>query len=179
VAGFRSLLAFPELREVYRSESLFPVFANRVMNASRPEFESFVQWLDLPASETDPLVPHARSGGRRETAMFEVFSSGADSDAVPSSSGARCSMARGVPAVRRSGVSAAAVRPRRRRVDAGRSGTREPGTPHFTDCLTDDAGFLARQDVALHLTPHGPLRFPPAERLPSRDDHPPIASRSA
>jgi hypothetical protein len=74
VAGFRPLLAFPQLREGYRSESLFPVFANRVMNASRPEFSSFIQWLDLPASETDPLVLLARSGGRREIDMFEVFS---------------------------------------------------------------------------------------------------------
>jgi hypothetical protein len=72
-AGFRPLLAFPEPREVYRSESLFAVFANRLMNTSRPDFSSFVQWLDLPSSETDPLVLLARSGGRRETDMFEVF----------------------------------------------------------------------------------------------------------
>lgn len=72
-AGFRPLLAFPELREVYRSQALFAVFSNRVMNASRPEFPSFLQWLDLPAAETDPLVLLARSGGRRETDMFEVF----------------------------------------------------------------------------------------------------------
>jgi len=72
-AGFRPLLAFPERNEVYRSETLFPVFANRVMNVSRPELRSFVHWLALPATETDPLALLARSGGRRETDVFEVF----------------------------------------------------------------------------------------------------------
>jgi hypothetical protein len=72
-AGFRPLLAFPERNEVYRSETLFPVFANRLMNPSRPEFQSYVGWLALPSTETDPLILLARSGGRRETDVFEVF----------------------------------------------------------------------------------------------------------
>jgi hypothetical protein len=72
-AGFRPLLAFPERDEVYRSETLFPVFANREMNPSRPEFHSYISWLALPSTETDPLVLLARSGGRRETDVFEVF----------------------------------------------------------------------------------------------------------
>lgn len=72
-AGFRPLLAFPAREEVYRSEELFPVFANRVMNPARPEFQSFLNWLALPPRESDPLVLLARSGGRRETDVFEVF----------------------------------------------------------------------------------------------------------
>ena len=72
-AGFRPLLAFPERNEVYRSETLFPVFANRVMNPSRPEFRSYLEWLALPPTERDPLVLLARNGGRRETDVFEVF----------------------------------------------------------------------------------------------------------
>jgi hypothetical protein len=73
MAGFCPLLAFPEQNEVYRSQTLFPVFANREMNPSRPEFRSYISWLALPSTETDPLVLLARSGGRRETDVFEVF----------------------------------------------------------------------------------------------------------
>lgn len=73
-AGFRPLLTFPDRDAVYRSPELFPLFANRVMTPARPEFKSFVRWLDLPPGETDPLLLLARSGGRRETDMFEVFS---------------------------------------------------------------------------------------------------------
>lgn len=72
-AGFRPLLAFPERNDVYRSEALFPVFANRVMSPSRPDFSNYLGWLALPSTERDPLVLLARSGGRRETDVFEVF----------------------------------------------------------------------------------------------------------
>jgi hypothetical protein len=72
-AGFRPLLSFPDLDEVYVSRNLFPVFANRLPHRSRPDYHDFVQWLDLEPAEADPMVLLARSGGRRETDMFEVF----------------------------------------------------------------------------------------------------------
>lgn len=73
-AGFRPLNAFPEFEQVYRSKSLFPIFQNRLPPRSRPDYGDFVEWLDLPRDERDPLVLLARSGGQRETDMFEVFS---------------------------------------------------------------------------------------------------------
>lgn len=72
-AGFRPLVTFPDRSSVYRSQELFPLFANRLMNPARSEFDSFVAWLDLPRGERDPLVLLSRSGGRRETDVFEVF----------------------------------------------------------------------------------------------------------
>jgi len=72
-AGFRPLLSFPDVDQVYASSKLFPLFANRLMPESRPEYPRFVEWLDLPSGERDPLVLLARSGGRRETDTFEVF----------------------------------------------------------------------------------------------------------
>jgi hypothetical protein len=72
-AGFHPLLSFPDLDEVYASRELFPLFANRLPPRTRPDYEAFVEWLDLGPSETDPMVLLARSGGRRETDMFEVF----------------------------------------------------------------------------------------------------------
>jgi hypothetical protein len=72
-AGFRPLLSFPDLHQTYFSRELFPLFANRLPPRSRPDYEDFVQWLDLGPTEADPMVLLARSGGRRETDMFEVF----------------------------------------------------------------------------------------------------------
>lgn len=72
-AGFRPLPAFSDMTKVHESETLFPVFANRLPSPSREEFSSFVEWLSLDAGERDPLVLLARSTGHRETDMFEVF----------------------------------------------------------------------------------------------------------
>lgn len=71
-AGFRPLLSFPDLSTPYISSELFPLFANRVPPFSRPDYGDFVQWLDLDPEERDPLVLLARSGGQRETDIFEV-----------------------------------------------------------------------------------------------------------
>ncbi len=71
--GFRPLLSFPDLDEVYVSKELFPLFGNRLPPRSRPDYQDFVEWLDLGPGEADPMGMLARSGGRRETDMFEVF----------------------------------------------------------------------------------------------------------
>ncbi len=71
--GFRPLLSFPSFDDVYASRQLFPLFANRLPPRSRPDYPDFVEWLDLGSGETDAMGMLARSGGRRETDMFEVF----------------------------------------------------------------------------------------------------------
>ncbi len=72
-AGFRPLSSFPDFDQVYVSAQLFPMFRNRLLRRSRPDYDDFVEWLGLERGETDPLVVLARSGGERETDMFEVF----------------------------------------------------------------------------------------------------------
>jgi hypothetical protein len=72
-AGFRPLTSFPDLDQVYVSNEPFPLFANRVPPRSRPDYEDFVDWLDLRRGEMDPMILLARSGGQRETDTFEVF----------------------------------------------------------------------------------------------------------
>jgi HIRAN domain len=72
-AGFQPLLSFPDLHTTYVSRELFPLFRNRLMAEDRERFTDFANWLGLPG-ETDPMVLLGRSGGRRETDMFEVFS---------------------------------------------------------------------------------------------------------
>lgn len=71
-AGFRPLLSFPDLSEIYASRELFPLFANRLPPESRGDYSQFVEALDL-CGEADPLVLLGRSGGERETDTFEVF----------------------------------------------------------------------------------------------------------
>lgn len=71
--GFRPLLSFPDRDQIYVSKQLFPMFGNRLPPRSRPDYQDFVEWLDLGPAETDPMGMLARSGGQRETDMFEVF----------------------------------------------------------------------------------------------------------
>jgi hypothetical protein len=73
--GFEPLRSFPNLYEVYNSDELFPLFSNRLLSRSRPEYKDFVQWLSLAQHENDPMALLARSGGRRKTDMLEVFPS--------------------------------------------------------------------------------------------------------
>jgi len=70
--GFGPLVAFPDLNAVYTSVGLPPLFSNRVMPRSRPDFPRFVGELGL--SESDgPLQIMGISGGRRTTDELEVF----------------------------------------------------------------------------------------------------------
>lgn len=71
--AFTPLLSFPRLNEVYTSNYLFPVFANRVMSRSRPDYSSFIEQLDLLHDNPSPMAILARSGGERVTDTFAVF----------------------------------------------------------------------------------------------------------
>jgi len=72
-AGFAPLLAFPDFSRVYQSTELFPLFKNRVLNESRPDFNEYLQQLDLSPERADALEILAVSGGTRETDNLEVF----------------------------------------------------------------------------------------------------------
>jgi hypothetical protein len=53
---------------------LFPLFANRLLYKSRPEYQAYLQWLNVPGNESNnPLLLLARSGGKRATDLLEVF----------------------------------------------------------------------------------------------------------
>lgn len=70
--SFDPLPGFPDLHRRYQSTRLFPLFANRQMPRERPDYDAFVQQLDLTA-EADPFEVLARSEGRRATDRIEVF----------------------------------------------------------------------------------------------------------
>jgi HIRAN domain len=72
-AGFQPLAAFPDFQRTYRSPSLFPVFSNRLLPRSRPDWASYVEWLSAPEAADDAFALLARSGGLKVTDTFEVF----------------------------------------------------------------------------------------------------------
>ena len=70
--GFNCLPGLPDLHRPYESEWLFPVFRNRLMPRSRPDYGDFVSELGLEP-DTDPFEVLIRSEGWRATDRIEVF----------------------------------------------------------------------------------------------------------
>ena len=72
--GFRSFPGMGDLNRVYDSDTLFPLFANRLLPASRPEYEAFLCWGGFdPGSPPDPIAILGVTGGERATDSIEVF----------------------------------------------------------------------------------------------------------
>lgn len=71
-AGFPCLVEFPRLDGDYASRELFPLFQNRVMNRSRPDFEDYLFGLDL-TGRADAVEILSVNGGARVTDAYEVF----------------------------------------------------------------------------------------------------------
>ncbi len=69
---FEPLPGLPDLYHRYESNHIFPVFANRQMPRERPDYDAFVQQLDLTV-DADPFEVLARSEGHRATDRIEVF----------------------------------------------------------------------------------------------------------
>jgi len=58
----------------YLSDSLFPLFANRLLVKSRPEYEAFLTWGGFdPNNPPDPIALLGVTGGRRTTDSLELF----------------------------------------------------------------------------------------------------------
>ena len=50
------------------------MFANRILNSSRPEYPNYVRWLAMdPVKENDPMQLLGRSGGKRATDELCVY----------------------------------------------------------------------------------------------------------
>jgi hypothetical protein len=59
--------------QVYFSDRLFPLFANRVLAEKRPEYPAYLSWMGVDQGKPDPLEVLARSGGRRGTDELCVY----------------------------------------------------------------------------------------------------------
>jgi hypothetical protein len=62
-----------DLHAVYLGEQIFPLFANRMLPRSRPDFKAYIGWLGLKEQELDELEVLGRSGGIRATDNLELF----------------------------------------------------------------------------------------------------------
>lgn len=72
--GFQPFPGMPDLRAVYESADLFPIFANRLMNERRPEYKPSLVWSGFdPDNPPDPIALLGVTEGLRQTDSLEVF----------------------------------------------------------------------------------------------------------
>ncbi len=72
--GFHAFPGMLDLEEIYRSETLFPLFANRLLSRSRPEYEAWLTWGGFdPQRPPEPLALLSVTEGIRQTDAVEVF----------------------------------------------------------------------------------------------------------
>jgi len=72
--GFRPFPQLDQLDQIYESGDLFPLFANRLLSKSRPEYESFLRWGGFdPSNPPEPIAILGVTEGLRQTDSIEVF----------------------------------------------------------------------------------------------------------
>jgi hypothetical protein len=71
--GFTSVYSLPDLDKIYSSTELFPLFSNRLMSRSRPDYLKYIESLNILVGEDDPMTVLSRSGGSKATDTYEVF----------------------------------------------------------------------------------------------------------
>jgi len=71
--NFIPFAAMKDLYTEYVSEELFPLFSNRVLPKSRPEYSEYLEWLGLANVQYDVLEELARTAGLRVTDSLEMY----------------------------------------------------------------------------------------------------------
>jgi hypothetical protein len=71
---FRAFSGMDNLEQVYESEELFPIFQNRLLPKSRPEYVDYLRWSGFdPDNPPEPIVLLGVTEGIRQTDAVEVF----------------------------------------------------------------------------------------------------------
>lgn len=70
---FQPFGAMKDLHSSYVSETLFPLFANRVLPKSRPEYSTYLEWLGMSDGAYDVMEELSLTGGFRATDSLELF----------------------------------------------------------------------------------------------------------
>lgn len=63
-----------DLNAIYQSNELFPLFANRLMPKSRPEYRDYLKWLNVDERDDVSFMILSITEGSRGTDSLEVFS---------------------------------------------------------------------------------------------------------
>ncbi len=72
--GFRPFAQMDHLDQIYESDELFPLFANRLLPKSRPEYEAYLRWSGFDiGNPPDPILVLGVTEGIRQTDAVEVF----------------------------------------------------------------------------------------------------------
>ena len=72
--GFRPFAQMERLDQVYESEELFPLFTNRLLSESRPEYDAYLHWSGFDIDNApDPILVLGVTEGIRQTDAVEVF----------------------------------------------------------------------------------------------------------
>ena len=72
--GFVPFAGMPDLEQVYQSDDLFPLFANRLLARSRPKYQAYLSWSGFERGQApDPIAILGVTAGRRATDQVEVF----------------------------------------------------------------------------------------------------------
>lgn len=62
-----------QLDKEYRSRDLLPLFSNRLLPRSRPEYNDYLRWLELSSADADPLLILGRTGGLKSTDSLSMY----------------------------------------------------------------------------------------------------------
>jgi len=70
---FKTFDKMTDRNKVYESEELFPLFKNRLLQKSRPEYSEYLDWLDIKELTMHPMEELALTGGVRATDSLKLF----------------------------------------------------------------------------------------------------------
>ena len=76
VKQVESFVPFGQMNDLdmtYKSETLFPLFSNRLLSKTRPEYDDYLEWLGLDKEHTSPILELSKSGGIRATDSLQLF----------------------------------------------------------------------------------------------------------
>ena len=73
LSGFIPFSNMTDIQSEYISDDLLPFFSNRILGSNRPEFDAFLQWLNLDHDTYTPVDALALTEGKRETDSIEIF----------------------------------------------------------------------------------------------------------
>ena len=71
--GFVPFGRMKDLNKTYKSTDLFPLFANRILARSRPEYDQYVRWIGAETAPDDEMLILARTGGARATDSLMIY----------------------------------------------------------------------------------------------------------
>lgn len=72
-SAFRPFGGMPDVEVEYYSDLLFPIFVNRTLPKTRPEYAKYLNWLGINSSQDDLMLELSRSFGAKATDTLEIF----------------------------------------------------------------------------------------------------------